>query len=94
MPNKPGFIYSYVDATQTGVIKVDWVGGGFVLVRADTFSKIEYPWFHCAVLEDGDYASEMGEDIGFCLKCHKAGIPIYMHCSFLPKLKHEQDISP
>ena len=93
MPNKPGFIYSYIDANETGVQKVDWVGGGFVLVRADTFEKIDYPWFHCAVLEDGEYASEMGEDIGFCVKCHKAGIPIYLHCSFLPKLIHEQDIN-
>jgi hypothetical protein len=93
MPNKPGFIYSYIDARETGIIKCDWVGGGFVLVRADTFNKIEYPWFHCAVLEDGDYASEMGEDIGFCLKCHKAGVPIYLHCGFLPKLIHEQDLN-
>lgn len=91
MPNKPGFIHSYIDANETGVVKVDWVGGGFVLVKSDVFEKIEYPWFHCSVLEDGDYASEMGEDIGFCVKCYNAKIPIFLHCGFLPKLIHEQD---
>lgn len=90
--DKPGFIGSFVETKETGVVKVDWLGGGFVLVRADAFEKIEYPWFHCGLLVDQDCAYEYSEDIGFALACRKAGVPIYLHCGFLPKLKHEQDI--
>ena len=88
----PGFICSLVNRKQTGIVKVDWTGGNFVLVRADVFSKIEYPWFHFGVLDNGDSALEYGEDIGFCIKCYKANIPIYLHCDLEPKLIHEKDI--
>lgn len=91
-PDRPGFINSFVETRQTGVIQVDWIGGGFVLVRSDAFEQIEYPWFHNGVFVDQDCAYEYSEDIGFALNCKKAGIPIYLHCSFLPKLVHEQDI--
>ena len=87
----PGFIGSFVDQKQTGIVKVDWAGGNFLLVRADVFSKIEYPWFNFGVLDNGDCAHEYGEDIGFCMKCYHAGIPIYLHCDLSPKLIHEKD---
>ena len=91
IPGYPGFMCSFVDQQQTGVVKVDWAGGNFLLVRADVFSKIEYPWFCHGVLDNGDSAHEYGEDIGFCMKCLDAGIPIYLHCDLTPKLIHEKD---
>jgi glycosyltransferase involved in cell wall biosynthesis len=91
-PDRPGFINAFVKTEQTGVIEVDWIGGGFILARADALEKIEYPWFHSGVFVDTDCAYEYSEDIGFSVNCKKAGIPIYLHCGFLPKLIHEQDI--
>jgi hypothetical protein len=88
----PGFINSYVERTQRGIVKVEWIGGGFLLVRAEVFSKIEYPWFFRGVLDNVDTAHEFSEDLGFCIRCSKANIPIYMHCDLSPKLIHEQDI--
>ena len=44
------------------------------------FGKLEFPWFRRGVIDCGDEAEEMGEDIGFCLQCAKADIPIYVDC--------------
>lgn len=87
----PGINESCVDSTETGLVKVDWCGAGFLLVQVDVFEQIEYPWFYCGVIEHGDEAIEHGEDIGFSLKCRKAGVPIVLHCGLKPELIHKQD---
>ena len=87
----PGISESCVDNTETGIVKVDWCGAGFLLVRADVFKQIDFPWFYCGVIERGDEAIEHGEDIGFCMRCKKADIPILVHCGLTPELIHRQD---
>ena len=66
--------------SSTGLNKVHWVGGGFVLVKVEVFNKLEFPWFRGGVVDMGDTANELGEDIGFCLQAMKANIPVYCDC--------------
>lgn len=49
--------------------KVDAIGSGVMLIKADVFRQIKRPWF---------YATGIGEDIYFCLMCKRYGIPVYV----------------
>jgi hypothetical protein len=88
-PELPGAIESCVDKDESGIVKVDWTGGGFLLVRADVFSLIEYPWFRDGVIDNGDEAFSSSEDMGFCMQLKQVGIPILCHCGL--NLIHKQD---
>ena len=85
----PGLNESCVAKNETGIITVDWSGGGFLLVRSDVFSKIEYPWFRYGVIEQGETAFEYSEDMGFCIQLKKNNIPLLCHCGL--NLIHRQD---
>ena len=39
-------ITRHYDSKEKGVKHVTFTGGGFLLVRADVFSELRYPWFH------------------------------------------------
>jgi glycosyltransferase involved in cell wall biosynthesis len=74
-----------------GVQKVMFTGCGLQLVKASVFEKLTYPWycFHTiqTSADDGNtYGYEVGEDIGFAMKCKDAGIDIYVDCD--NKVKH------
>lgn len=75
-----GFITNRVLVSARGIHEVDWVGGGFLYVSSWVFGEIEYPWFRRGVIDIGSWALELGEDIGFCLQCNKAGIVIGLDC--------------
>ena len=75
-----GMLCTRIHKSAKGMQNCDWVGGGFMFVRSPVFGKIEFPWFCRGVIDCGDEAEEMGEDIGFCLQCAKADIPIYVDC--------------
>lgn len=59
----------------TGLQEVDSVGTACVLIRRDVFSQIERPFFSTEL--SFDKASKLqGEDLYFCEKLKKAGIPV------------------
>lgn len=64
-----------------GVVPVDWIGAGALLVKAAVFETTEYPWFRHTMNEHwvGDirYQEEHGEDIGFCLNARQYGYVTY-----------------
>lgn len=72
------------------ILKVDWAGAGFLLVKRSVFETLEYPWFreHLFHYEESgkEQCSQAGEDIGFCMHARKAGIDIYIHSEV--KLMH------
>lgn len=84
--NFPGNIKDHFKTDSTGLHKVDYVGAGFLLVKAEVFAKIEYPWFRRALIEKEDCQAETGEDYGFCLQLKKAGIDIWV--DFDTKVNH------
>jgi GT2 family glycosyltransferase len=56
----------------TGLQRVDWIGGGSMLVRRDVLSKIPAPWFGKA---------DDAEDLDFCHRVRAAGFPIHVDAS-------------
>ena len=61
---------------KTGLQRVSITGTGIILIHRDVFSKIEQPWFEYS-WKDKEHIVFDGEDVYFCKKCEKVGIPIY-----------------
>lgn len=62
---------------EEGLLEVDAIGTGSLLIAREVFEKIDPPWFfndYSHVLED----RWPGEDLGFCSKCREAGIKMYV----------------
>jgi len=57
-----------------GLIKVDAIGTGAILIARSVFEKIAFPWFEYTYWNGRALSSE---DIVFCRKCHAAHIPIW-----------------
>ena len=76
----PGNIKIHFKIDSKGLHKVDYVGAGFLLVNAEVFVKIEYPWFRRALIEKENCQVETGEDYGFCLQLNKADVDIWVDC--------------
>lgn len=61
-----------------GLVEVDAVGTGCMLVDVSVFEKIPFPWFEYRYMELKNYKYErMSEDMVFCKKCKDSGIPVY-----------------
>jgi len=87
----PGNIGQYVSTVSRGVVEVDWVGAGFLLVRREVLERMEYPWFRyefvrvvmpSKVLPDTVeyHCVQVEEDIGFCLNAKAHGYRILLDC--------------
>jgi hypothetical protein len=65
-----------IETWEPGLIKVDEVGGGSLLVHRSVFEEMEPPWFFNIYdkIWENDYP---GEDIGFSRKCNHYGIKMY-----------------
>lgn len=75
-----GYIDMRYASYESGVKRISFCGGGFLLVRRDVFRRMRYPYFRHELFEENGQAEMTGEDIGFCLQARDAGIPI--HCNF------------
>lgn len=63
------------DKDKHGLERVDAIGTAFMLIKADVFQRIGWPWFMQPWIEEQQ--SWVGEDVFFCRRCYEAGIPIY-----------------
>jgi len=74
----------HIPVMAKGLIKVDWIGMGFTLIKRDVFRKIQYPWWRESIVktvENGkEYAHYNTDDIGFCILAKEAGYEIYCDC--------------
>ena len=75
----PGSYKSVPEAEWTpgGLVEVDATGCGSILYNMEVFDKIPYPWFE---FHFENKANPVGEDVDFCQKLRKAGIPIHVDC--------------
>jgi len=76
MQDDQGGVYSIAQWEQ-GLVEVDAIGTGSILISREVFEVMEPPWFYNIY----DHAWEghyPGEDIGFSKKCHDLGIPMYI----------------
>jgi hypothetical protein len=77
----PGNISKHFQADSTGLNKCDYVGAGFLLVKAEAFSKIAFPWFRRYVIgDDKGRRMEISEDYGFCMGAREAGLDVWVDC--------------
>lgn len=63
-----------------GLIRVDRIGTGSILIAREVFEQIEPPWFYndySRVWED----AWPGEDMGFSIKCEEKGIEMWVDTS-------------
>lgn len=73
---KDGGVYSPAEWDK-GLIKVDAIGTGSILISREAFERIEPPWFFN--LYDDAWRDEWpGEDMGFSQKCREAGIDMWV----------------
>jgi hypothetical protein len=74
----------WVPWSDNGLKKVDWVGGGFLLMKKEVLEKMEFPWFRYEIVrteeEDGPHQVHMSDDLGFCRNAKRCGIDIYLDC--------------
>ncbi len=73
---KDGKLYPPAEWSQ-GLIQVDALGTGSILIAREVFEQLEPPWFfnkYDKVWED----AWPGEDIGFSEKCREAGIKMWV----------------
>lgn len=75
--SEPGLVKERFTTKDKGIQRVDWCGGGFLLIRADVFSKIPYPWFRYGLFEKDGKASIIGEDFCFAMALNNANINIW-----------------
>lgn len=82
----PGAIKFHYTKFDVGLKKVDFVGTGFMLIHRTVLETMEYPWFRPSVLDMGDKAEVIGEDVAFCIDAKKNGFDIF--CDFDNPVKH------
>lgn len=77
---------SGIDKGTTGLISVDGVGFGCILIETNVFKFIHKPWFPITYTpETDDY---LGEDMNFCQKAIKNGEVIAVDCDLSTKIYH------
>lgn len=82
-----------ISLKESGQHKVRIHGGGMgcAFIRADVFKRTAYPWYDWVNYADSNRGM-LSEDLFFCEKCRKAGIPIYtdtrVNCGHM--LRHVQ----
>lgn len=69
----------------SGVVEVERLPTGFLLVRASVFSKVVSPWFEHPTLADGNIG---GEDYNFCDKARAVGLQIFMDVPLSTQIVH------
>lgn len=70
---------------REGLMRVDYTGFAFLLIKKGVFEKLAYPWFdfRLAYYEDGTYGM-ISEDIAWCNKATEAGFKIYVDRAVRP----------
>lgn len=78
---RPGYSRQTFPARNSGLVKVDGVGTGCLLVKLSALERLEKPWFYMPYHDfaSGDMTEESwpGEDGGFCLRCKEAGVEMF-----------------
>lgn len=82
----PGGRQWITEYPKTGLIEVDYVGAGCLLIHRDVFGAVAYPWFEWKIDKYHlPEAERMSEDFSFCRKCRQAGLKVLVDCSLVCK---------
>lgn len=76
----------YTEAQSTGLVDVDYCGMGVMLVKAEVYKTMEYPWFAIPWVPNAqDY---MGEDVWFCRRAAENGTKTYIDQDLSKEVHH------
>lgn len=73
-----------------GLIQVDYVGMGWMLMRRGVVEKLQYPWFKPHFHQIGDSYDFTSEDVGFCHDLKEKGVKIWVDPTI--KVGHEKSL--
>ena len=76
MQDNAGGVYAIME-WEKGLVEVDAIGTGSILISREVFELIEPPWFY-NIYDHAWTGHYPGEDIGFSKQCYDAGIPLYV----------------
>jgi hypothetical protein len=83
--------YQFADPSRTGLVKVDYTGFGFILIKHGVVEELEYPWFRPIYSEIGGTAYDFcSEDVGICMQMRRAGYDI--HVDYDCRIGHQKTI--
>ncbi|GBU22935.1 hypothetical protein R80B4_02848 [Fibrobacteres bacterium R8-0-B4] len=76
---------NFLPNTTKGLLEVDFLGAGFLLIKAKVFETLEYPYFREELIHQTNANGETcvsvcGEDVGFFLQAKRTGIKAYIDC--------------
>lgn len=74
-------IADFLNDSIDSPISCDFGCLGFALIHKSIFEQLEYPYFHESVVDYGDCASIISEDITFFWKLKSIGIKCLVDCS-------------
>ena len=76
----------YTEPQSTGLVDVDYCGMGVMLVKAEVYKTMEYPWFAIPWVPNAqDY---MGEDVWFCRRAAENGTKTYIDQDLSKEVHH------
>jgi len=75
---------------KEGLIRVDYTGLGFMLVKKGVFESLDYPWFRPVEKQIGDMVDFTMEDVGFCLRAREKGFEVLVDPGI--KVGHEKKV--
>lgn len=73
-----------MSATVNGLVEVDALPTGCLLIRMAVFERLRRPYFRCSALEEGETLGDvqgpatLGEDYNFCRAAKAAGFSVWM----------------
>lgn len=72
--------------TSSGLEAIALMPTGVIMIKPSVFQKIQYPWFENIWRKSDN--SLVGEDVVFCAKANKAGIPVYCDHDLSREIRH------
>lgn len=76
----------YTDAQSTGVVEVDGLGFGVLLMQTDIVKALPRPWFRYGW--NAGRRSTIGEDVDFCRRLREAGHRLYIDQDLSKEIGH------
>lgn len=78
------------DVKDKGLMKVDYTGFGFILIKRRVFEALEYPWFRPLWHEIGTCKDFSSEDASVCKLINKVGFDIHIDAGI--KVGHLKEV--